>query len=575
LNILSFFCWEGCHDTSAAIVRDGVLVAAAEEERFSRRKHEAGIPLRAIEFCLKRAGLSMSQVDAIAFPDKPFRSGADSQLAETDLATIRQLYAAGELRYRSIVHKRVLDLALASGLKFNWSMSPAAAIGFAQLREHYSNIPPVHFYSHHLCHAAAAYFTSGFDHSAIATIDGRGGLYSTATWQGRNTSITRLQAEPYTNSLGYFYLDCTEYLGLGRSKQKEFGEGKMMGLAAYGDELPLNEYASRLLDVSGPNWYRYDEIPSPEQLGFLPREREPILNPPYPNFAASAQGVLERAVSKIALSGIEEAASRNLCLAGGVALNCSSNGKLLASGMASSIWMFPAVGDSGLSAGAALLCAAEAGTLRAERLNQAYLGPDFSSRECEAELEREPSVIYDCSSNVVGTVSQALIDGAIVGWFQGRMEFGPRALGNRSILADPRAVAMRDRVNLIKGRESWRPLSPVVLAERVSEFFALNIPSPFMLFAVQVRQEKRSLIKAVVHVDGSARPQTVTRDQNTRLYDLIDTFYRHTGIPVLLNTSFNAAGEPIVCTPKDAIRTFLATGLDLLVLGDFIVRRCR
>jgi carbamoyltransferase len=573
MNILSFFFWDGCHDTSAAIVCDGVLIAAAEEERFSRDKHDANLPLRAIDFCLRRAGLSMDQVDAIAFPDMPFRSGVDSQLADTDLRTIRKLNAAGEIRYRSVLHKLALNAAIASGLKFNWSMHPAAAAAFAELRKHYTRIPSVHFYPHHLCHAAATYLTSGFDHAAIATIDGRGANYSAVTWSGRNNIITRLQAEPYTNSLGFFYQDCTEYLGLGRLSKKEFGEGKTMGLAPYGQKINYAKRVSHLLDVTGPRWYQYKALPSEAELGFSPRDGEPILNPPYSDFAAAIQDSLERATVRIAQSALEMANSRALCLAGGVTLNCSSNGKLLGSGLASSIWIFPAAGDSGLSAGAALLCAAEAGTHAPVRLDQVYLGPEFSDRDFEGELEREPKVTFDRPSDLVGAVSQELSNGAVVGWFQGRMEFGPRALGNRSILADPRTIRMRDRVNRIKGRELWRPLSPVVLAQRASEFFTLSTPSPFMLFAVQVRQDKRSLIQAVVHVDGSARPQTVTRKQNYRLYELIDAFSRLSGVPVLLNTSFNAAGEPIVCTPGDALKTFLATGLDLLVLGDFVVKR--
>jgi carbamoyltransferase len=262
-----------------------------------------------------------------------------------------------------------------------------------------------------------------------------------------------------------------------------------------------------------------------------------------------------------------------LCLGGGVAYNCTSNGAVLASGMASPVWVFPASGDAGLSVGAAIACAAENGETKASRLRSAYLGPEFSDAEIDAAIKDNRGISARRLDDVAAEAAGLIDAGNVIGWFQGRMELGPRALGNRSILADPRTTGSRDHVNEVKRREHWRPLAPAVLAERAAEYFDISARSDFMLFAAQVRPEKRQEVAGIVHVDGSARPQTVTREQNPRLYDLISAFASRTGIPLLLNTSFNDAGEPIVCSPRDAIRTFLATGLDALVIGDMLVTK--
>lgn len=568
MNILSFLYWKGCHDTSAALVCDGRLVAAAEEERFSRRKHDGAVPLRAIDFCLRHAGLTMADIDLIAFPDMPFRSGPNSRVAEMDFDVLQRVRTSGRTRLRAVAHKSVLDLLLRFGASFDWQMDPTVAEGFTALADTYTTLPPVRYYGHHLAHAALAYLSSGFDEAAIATIDGRGDPYATVTWRAGDNSIARMRAEPFTNSLGFFYRDCTRYLGLG-----SFGEGKTMGLAAYGDK---NVYAGRIasmLQTNGPSWYRYINKPSLDLLGFPRRNGQPAVDAPYRDFAAGLQDVLETTVERVSRSAMEQAKSRRLCLGGGVALNCAANGALVASGIAESIWVFPAAGDSGLSIGAALLASVEAGEFKQGRIDTASWGPDFDSAQCEAAIHSDERLSCYRADNLSNEMARALATGQVVGWFQGRMEIGPRALGNRSILADPRTVQMRDRVNRIKNRELWRPLAPVVLADRAAEFFELSAPSPFMLFATKVRPEKRSVIPAVVHVDGSARPQTVSRDQNHSLYELVSSFSHLTNVPVLLNTSFNTASEPIVCTPEDAIKTFMATDLDLLVLGDLIVRK--
>jgi carbamoyltransferase len=429
-------------------------------------------------------------------------------------------------------------------------------------------LPPIRFYEHHRSHAAVAYFSSPFDRAAIATVDGRGGMFATVTWKAEGSKLTRMKAEPSTNSLGFFYRDTTNYLGLG-----QFSEGKAMGLASYGDPKALREKVDQLLDLNSDRWYVYRQQPSREILGFGPRTSEPLPSAPYSDLAAASQAVLENAVSRIATSAMSDADCKDLCLGGGVALNCSSNGGLLASGSSKDLFIFPATGDAGLSIGAAYLGAVECGELQREHLQSAAWGTSFTDAEYEAALIAEARVSYSRSSDLCEDVAEELAAGRVVGWFQGRMELGPRALGQRSIIADPRTVAMRDRVNRIKGREAWRPFAPMVLQERASEFLDPTTDSPFMLFAVKVRSEKRAAIPAVVHVDGTARPQTIAKARSPQLHRLISAFEQRTGVPIVLNTSFNLAHEPIVCTPDDAIKTFLASELDLLVLGDYVVRK--
>jgi carbamoyltransferase len=465
----------------------------------------------------------------------------------------------------------MLDMLLPLGVRWNWQMEPEVAEGFAQLRRNYPNVPPIRFYDHHRGHAAAAFLTSGVDAAAIVTFDFAGGPYSAASWKGEMSSIVRLDSEIWQNSLGEFYLDATSYLGLG-----DFAEGKTMGLAPYGNARQFEKLFDTVLERKGSHWFDYRGWPSETTLGFPARTNESPLDAPFPDLAAAVQTALESAQQRIVRSAVNDASCRALCIGGGVALNCSGNGALLASGLVDSAWVFPASNDAGLSVGAALLCAVECGELTPARMEHAYWGPEFSSSDCEAAVLQEPRVTFRRTNGAVNEeIAEALASGQIVGVCRGRMEFGPRALGNRSILADPRRLENRDRVNRIKGRELWRPLAPAVLAERASEFFDLRQPSPFMLFRAQVKPEKRSAVPAIVHVDGSARPQTVTREQNPAFYDLISAFSRRAGVPLLMNTSFNTAREPIVCTPQDAIASFLASGLDLLVLGEFLVENVK
>ena len=570
MNILGISYFDAAHDTSAAIVCDGELIAAAEEERFTRRKHESSIPLQAIQFCLKAAAITMSDVDMIACPELPYRTGVASNHGELEATFFKRLLSDHRIRFRSLLHKHLLDFVMSLRLvPFNCNMKLETASGLLQLRRQFECLPPVRFYDHHRAHAAASYHTSGYNRSAIVTLDESGGLCSTVTWEGRGNGLRRMDAMPYYNSLGLFYSDCTSYLGF-----KLMEEGKTMGLASYGNNLVYADKFRLLLNREISRWYNYQPKLGSEFLGFGPRKYEEfVVQHPYTDFAAGAQHALQEAVKRVAKAAISETQCEDLCLGGGVALNCTSNGALLASGTPTSMWVFPATGDAGLSIGAALLLASETGELQRKRIEHAYWGPEFGPTDCEFALRSAAKLIYWKPSDLSEEVARYLAAGKIVGWFQGRMELGPRALGNRSILADPRKRETRDRVNKLKGREPWRPLSPVVLAEHASNFFELRDQSPFMLLATKARPEKQATIPAVVHVDGSARPQTVTRTQNPQLYDLLIAFSQHTTVPVLLNTSFNAAGEPIVCTPQDAIKTFLATGLDVLVLGNYVARR--
>jgi carbamoyltransferase len=566
--VLGFTFWKGSHDSSAAIVRDGQLIAAAEEERFSRQKHDGRVPIEAIDYCLRAAGIEMSEVDWLAYPDRPYRTGPNSQMAEMKASTLGEIIESGHARARSMLHKRALDIAVKARIAPDVGMHPMVAEGFKLLEVRYGKLPRVRYYGHHLAHAAAAYLTSGFDDSAVVTIDGRGGPLSAATWHAHDADIDVLDEEPYTNSLGWFYRDCTRYAGLG-----DFGEGKLMGLAPYGHASAQVETVNRLIDTIESRWFKYKSQPQEEWIEFPKRTDEDVLSGPYANFAAATQHALERGYERAVRSATGKARSRRVCVGGGVAMNCSANGKLLAGSVADEMWLFPASGDAGLSVGAALLCARDIGELRRVRVESPYWGPEFSDGEIEAAILLFDGLSSYQSDDLSREVAKSLAAGNVIGWFQGRMEIGPRALGNRSILADPRTIAMRDKVNRVKGREMWRPLAPSVLAERVQDYFASVPPNAFMLFATQVKDITREVAPAIVHVDGSARPQPVSRALNPRFPDLISAFDHLTGVPILLNTSFNAAGEPIVCTPADAIRTFKATGLDMLVMGSHVVTR--
>jgi carbamoyltransferase len=558
--------YTGSHDSSAAVTIDGRLVAAAEEERFSRAKHDGSIPFEAIEYCLGAAGLTMADVGRIAFADLPYRFGRDSYVAEMEWPLVRRQVREGPGTWRHLLHRGLAGTIRTAGLPVNVRMDAAARGWLDAAGARFGPLPRITFVEHHRAHAAAAYLTSGNDSSAVATCDGVGGPYCSIVWQGHGTRLQRVDAELYPNSLGHFYEDVTSHLRLG-----SFAEGKTMGLAPYGDPARFRDRIAKLLETGGERWYHYRRGSVEATLGVPAREDQPVLSDPYPDIAAAAQEALQVAVGRVVRSVAHP--SRPLCLSGGVSLNCSANGVIRRAGLAREVWAFPAAGDAGLSVGAALLVAAEHGAIETARLDHAYWGPEYSDGEIAAALESEARLAFHRSTDVATETAALLAEGRVIGWFQGRMEFGPRALGNRSILADPRSAVIRDHVNRLKGREHWRPLAPSVLAHRARDYFELTGESPFMLFAAQVRAERRAQVPAIVHVDGSARPQTVTARQNPRYHALLSAFEHRTGVPILLNTSFNGAWEPVVASPGQAVSTFIACGLDALVIGDYIALR--
>ncbi|WP_428963132.1 carbamoyltransferase family protein [Micromonospora fluostatini] len=537
----------GFHDPSAALVADGRLLALAEQERFSRRKRAPlEMPLDAVTACLETAGVRPADVDAVAW-------GWDVDRFDPPLPPAPHLDPAN---------------ALPAGF------DPA---------------PPVTPVAHHVAHAASAFWASGFPSAAVLIADGQGEREATSLGVADESGVKLLATYPVNASLGHFYRGAAQYAGLERGASR--GEGKLMGLAAYGrpvDAMPLLTGDGQLaLDprVRVPHtadtrsemrdalrrWWTTHTFPyvsgnTAEQMAYV-------------NFAASAQAALETALVNLAAQARHLTGQRRLVIAGGVAQNCSANAAIVEAGHFDEYYVLPVPHDAGVSYGAALAVAhAEAlrtGTpFRPQRLDHAYWGPDVRPEQVTAALhgsglhaERLPE------EELLGRVAAALAEGRIVGWYSGRAEIGPRALGARSLLADPRRRETVLRLNTLKGREVWRPLAPSVLAERFDEYFEAGLASPFMNVRAMTRPAVRSRIAAVVHVDGSARPQAVNRADSPRYWSLISAFERLTGVPVVLNTSFNLAGEPIVNTPAEAVRTFLAGQLDLLVLQDRLVTR--
>jgi len=426
----------------------------------------------------------------------------------------------------------------------------------------------IRYYEHHLAHAATSFYCSGFKKSSLLTIDGAGELNSTVMWEGGSDSIKKIREEGSNNSLGGFYEDVTYYLNLGW-----LGVGKTMGLAPYGKKSKdMAEKVGKHLDLSGQFFKRKIPALRSDILGFPPRKDTNILTRNYTNLAFAAQDALERAILKCVEYLVRQTNIKELGMSGGVALNCTTNSKIMESGLVNDMFIFPACNDGGVSVGSALECATQLGEKVDFKLEHIYYGPEFSNDEIESMLKRN-KITYEKHGDIAGTVAELLAKGKIVGWFQGRMELGPRALGNRSILADPRKKETWSIVNKVKGREPWRPLAPSILDEAKEEYFENAMESPFMLFTFEVREEKRKEVPAIVHVDGTTRPQTLKKEANELYYRCIKEFGNITGVPLVLNTSFNVAQGPIVCSPVDAIKTFYSSSLDCLALGSFLLRK--
>ncbi|MBC3880764.1 carbamoyltransferase [Undibacterium sp. LX40W] len=585
------------HDSAAALIRDGVIVAAAQEERFTRKKHDPAFPKQALEYCLSAAGISIDQVDHVAFYDKPFLKF--ERLLETYLAFAPRGFSSFRLALPVWLREKLfLKSLLAKELKaFSANIDWESKLLFGE---------------HHQSHAASAFFPSPFDEAAVLTLDGVGEWATSSLAIGRGKKLEVIKEIHFPHSLGLLYSAFTYHLGF----KVNSGEYKVMGLAPYGTPRFTDQIFEHLMDVKDDGSFRLDmkyfdycagltmTNDHFSQLFNLPvRKSEDALTQVHMDMAASLQAATETVVLKLAAAIAQETGMKNLCLAGGVALNCVANGKLFKQGTFEKIWVQPAAGDAGGALGAAL--AAYHGYLDLpresctsyDRMQGSYLGPQFEQSEIERRLKAAGAQFEILSDEALIEACASDLDrGHALGWFQGRMEFGPRALGGRSILGDARSASMQSTLNLkVKFRESFRPFAPAVLREDVQNWFDYDADSPYMLMVAEVHSSKRiavpeaekalfgieklkvarSEIPAVTHVDYSARIQTVTADTNPKYHQLLSQFKAKTGCPVLVNTSFNVRGEPIVNTPEEAFKCFMGTDIERLAIGNCYLRKER
>ena len=583
------------HDSAASLVVDGRIVAAAQEERFTRKKHDSGFPSHAIAYCLSEAGIRAADLDHVVFYDKPFVKF--ERLLETYLAFAPRGFGSFVTSLPvwlkdKLFQKTVISDALKEefGKDIDWS----ARLLFSE---------------HHLSHAASAFFPSPFEEAAVLTMDGVGEWTTTSLAVGRGNTLSVEKEIHFPHSLGLLYSAMTYYTGF----KVNSGEYKVMGLAPYGEPrfakvikdhlIDIKEDGSFHLDMSYFNYCtgltmtneRFDAL-----FGGPPRTAEGQLTQREMDLAASIQAVTEEVVIKLARGVRKSTGQRNLCLAGGVALNCVANGKLLRENIFDNIWVQPAAGDAGGALGAALaayymMCKQPRTVNPLDSMQGSYLGPRFGQADIEMRLKNAGAVFTTVSEDeLINLTAQALAEGKAVGWHYGRMEFGPRALGGRSIIADPRSASVQKQLNLkVKYRESFRPFAPSVLREDVAEWFDHQTDSPYMLMVADVARDKqlpmtpeqeklfgidklnvpRSQIPAITHVDYSARIQTVHRETNPMYHRLISKFKELTGCPVIVNTSFNVRGEPIVCTPEDSFNCLMGTEIEFLVVGNCIMRK--
>ena len=582
------------HDAAACLLESGDITAAAQEERFTRKKHDAQFPRHAIDYCLAEAGVSITGLDAVVFYDKPlvkFERLIETYIADAprgfrSFLTAMPIWLKEKLYLKSLLKKELADLAGSSK----------------------KALPQLLFAEHHQSHAASAFFPSPFDEAAVLCMDGVGEWATTSVWLGKGNQLTPLWQIDFPHSLGLLYSAFTYFTGF----KVNSGEYKLMGLAPYGTPRHVDVIRDHLIDIKADGTFRlqmdYFDYATGLRMtnekfsalfGREPRAPESALTQDDMDIAASVQAVTEEIVLKIAQTIHRETAVDHLCLAGGVSLNCVANGRLLREGPFKRLWVQPAAGDAGGALGCALAVwhqyadkpRQSSGAM--DRMRGAYLGPSFSSDEISAALDQlgaEYHVHRD--EDLFSLLAELLDQGKVLGWFQGRMEFGPRALGARSIIGDPRKTDMQSVMNLkIKYRESFRPFAPAVLSERVADYFDQTTESPYMLLVATVQNDRRKIVEpsdgtlfgieqlkqirseipAVTHVDYSARLQTVHRDTNPRFHALLEAFDAKTGCPVVVNTSFNVRGEPIVCSPTDAYRCFMRTEMDCLVVENYLL----
>jgi carbamoyltransferase len=584
------------HDSAACLIKDGDIIAAAQEERFTRKKHDDRFPVNAVQYCMREAGIEPADLEAVVFYEKPFMKF--ERLLETYLAfaprgfrsfsTAMPIWIKDKLFQKSVLTNQLKELF---GDEIDWRSK-------------------LLFSEHHLSHAASAFYPSPFEKAAVLTLDAVGEWTTTSLALGDGKDLKVHKEIHFPHSLGLLYSAFTYYTGF----RVNSGEYKVMGLAPYGEPKYVDLIKDHLIDIKEDGSFQLDlsyfdyctglrmtNKKFDKLFGGPARKPESELTQREMDLAASVQKVTEEIVIKLAKGIAKETGARNLCMAGGVALNCVANGILLREGVFDNIWIQPAAGDAGGALGAALgayhILHGKDRNISQSRdsMHGSYLGPEFHEDEIETALVAAKAKFDKVSDQeVTDLTARALADGKAVGWMQGRMEFGPRALGGRSIIADPRSPAMQKQLNLkVKYRESFRPFAPSVLRDHVAEWFELDGDSPYMLLVADVAEEKRrkmteeesqlfgieklnvprSEVPAITHVDYSARVQTVHADTNPRYHDLIGKFNELTGCPILVNTSFNVRGEPIICSPEDAFHCFMGTELDVLVVGNFILRK--
>lgn len=578
------------HDSAAALVKDGQIIAAAQEERFTRVKHDPGFPANSVRYVLEKENIRLSDVSAVTFYDKPFLKF--ERLLETYLAFAPRGF-------------NTFCKSMTVWIKEKLFLSKTIEKELTSIDSSFQK-SKLFFGHHHRGHAASAFFPSPFAEALIVVLDGVG-EWSTATLSiGNGNNIAMREELRFPHSLGLLYSAFTYYCGF----KVNSGEYKLMGLAPYGEPLYCELIKNKLVDIKddGSFWLDQAYFTYSHGLTMVGKEFEKLFgrarrqpeDPSMPQFymdiAASIQSVTEEIFEKIVFHAAKKYEQKNLCLAGGVALNCVANGKILKKGKFENIWIQPASGDAGCSLGSALdFWHAHLGYPRniskPDAMRGSYLGPTYEKTEIKKHLKR-CGAVFDLVpfDNVLGQAAAAIADGKAVGWFQGEMEFGPRSLGNRSILGDPRDAETQSKLNLkIKFRESFRPFAPAVLSEEASTWFDLSTASPYMLLVAEVKKEKRtqtkdeelrkhidtvrSMVPAITHVDYSARVQTIHRETNPRFHALIQEFFKLTGCPMVVNTSFNVRGEPIVLSPTDAFRCFMGTHMDMLVIGDFVLNK--
>lgn len=592
MRILGISCFY--HDSAAALLEDGRIIAAAQEERFTRKKHDAGFPVQSIRYCLSEAGVGLESVDLVVFYEKPFIKL--ERLIETFIATAPRGFGS----FKS---------ALLVWAKEKFFQKDQIVQQLSTLAPQIKWSDRLAFSEHHLSHAASAFFPSPFEGAAILTMDGVGEWTTTSLAIGRGHQIELKKEIHFPHSIGLLYSAFTYYTGF----KVNSGEYKVMGLAPYGEPKFHDLILKELVDLKEDGSFRlnmkyfdyctglkmtnrhFDRL-----FGGRARNSDEPLTQRHMDLAASVQSVCEEIVLRLGRSIARESGEKNLCLAGGVALNCVANGKLLKAGYFDRIWIQPASGDAGGAIGAALAVyhhyQGNSRTVQPkDAMNGAFLGPEFDNDECARRL-RLANAKFDVLTDdeLMQSASEALQEGKALGWFQGRMEFGPRALGGRSILGDARSEKMQSQLNLkVKFRESFRPFAPAVSREDLNDWFDLDVDSPYMLLVAKVNEKhcrnmsesekklfgieklnvQRSSIPAVTHIDYSARVQTVHKETNPRFHQLIEKFKADTGCPVLVNTSFNVRGEPIVCTPEDAFRCFMGTDIETLAVGNCFLHK--